>query len=592
MSNISSFASHIRILAILALLTSGCESSQHEDARGGVSDSRAVAQLGGSDEAPNPLHGGAPHSEAIADLSGSAHEAASALLRTTTSPSNARIPMLRWPVGRANHDGVFVQLGPDTDPASGSWTDWECYPQFTYDGHRGTDIMVYNFRMMDQGVPVLAAASGLVTRVVSDEFDRNYWTPYVGQPNGINIRHDDGSNSQYFHLRTHSASVIPGDRVEAGQFIAYIGSSGSSPNPHLHFELWENGISRDPNQGACNARSSLWSDSFDHPASSELTILDWDVFLDTDLAGAENNNYLGDTRLKNRPFRPVTVAASEPTLGVWVQVQGMIGARYDVVIRDNAGVEFGRQSKGVVFPRSVQWHALYFDFGVDSREGPQGLWEIELIRDGVTQGTRELLVTEETTFPLRFFPLAGRSLVHKGASITDTLRVRSASGPVQYRLHGAGTGVRLELPNLLVVDEGAALPTRNTFFQVVATDQRGLADTMYYHLVNPDAPLEGVATHRAVVEIPEAGRLDSAFPNPFSVSTTLRFTTESAVDPHLVVFDMLGREIRRRSLGLLPPGTHPIAINRGALAPGIYLAAIRSATGVATSMITVVADGR
>lgn len=563
MSTISSFASHIRILATLALLTSGCESSQHEDIHGGVSRSGAIAELGGS-----------------------AHEAPGALLRTTTSPSNARIPMLEWPVGRASHDGVFVQLGPDTDPASGSWTDWECYPQFTYDGHRGTDIMVYNFRMMDQGVPVLAAASGLVTWVVSDEFDRNYWTPYVGQPNGINIRHDDGSNSQYFHLRTHSASVVPGDRVEAGQFIAYIGSSGSSPNPHLHFELWENGISRDPNQGACNARSSLWSDSFDHPASTELTILDWDVFLDTDLAGAENNNYLGDTRLKNRPFRPATVAASEPTLGVWVQVQGMVGARYDIVIRDNAGVEFARQTKGVVFPRSVQWHALYFDFGVDTREGPQGLWEIELLRDGVTQGTREMLVAEETTFPLRFFPLAGRSLLHNGGSLRDTLRVRSASGSVHYSLHGAGAGVSLE-SNVVVIAENAALPTRNTFFQVVAADQRGLADTMYYHVVNPNAPLEGVATHRAVIDLPPAGRLDAAFPNPFSVSTTLRFTTESTVEPDLVVFDVLGREVRRRSLGSLPPGTHPIAVNRGALAPGVYLVAIRSASGAQTSTITV-----
>ncbi|NNE71780.1 MAG: peptidoglycan DD-metalloendopeptidase family protein [Rhodothermales bacterium] len=501
-------------------------------------------------------------------------------------PGESRLPMLEWPIGWANHDGVFVQLGPDTDSATGSWTDWECYPQFTYDGHRGTDIMAYNFRLMDQGVPVVAAAPGLVTWVVSDQFDRNYWTPYIGQPNGLNIRHADGSSSQYFHLRQHSISVVPGDRVESGQFIGFIGSSGSSPNPHLHFELWENGISRDPNQGPCNPRLSLWSTEFDHPGGSDFTLLDWDVFLDTDLAGAENNNYLGDKRLKNRPFRPLTVAASEPTLGVWVQMQGQIGAVYEVRVLDHAGNEFARQSKGISFSRSVQWHVLYFDFDAASMEGPEGEWQVELLRDGHPTESRRFQVADQTTFPLRFFPLAGRTLLHTGSTLRDTLRVRSGSGTVAYELVDAPAGVSVE-SGVTIVSDSAVLPTRNTHFKVAATDSRGLADTMYYHLVNPNGPLEGVATSVRRPDVPTGFRIQSAYPNPFVDEVTILLTTRVSADTELTVYDMLGREVRRRSLGHLAAGDHSISVARDRLAPGNYLAVIRAGSGTATHGLTV-----
>ncbi|MBO6574781.1 MAG: peptidoglycan DD-metalloendopeptidase family protein [Rhodothermales bacterium] len=505
--------------------------------------------------------------------------------------SIARIPELIWPLGRAEWDGIFLQLGPDTDPAAGTWQDWECHAQFTYDGHRGTDVMAYNFRIMDQGVPVLAAADGLVTWTQTGNFDRNYWTPYIGLPNGINIRHNDGSNSQYFHLRTHSVSVVPGDRVEAGQVIGYVGSSGSSPNPHLHFELWENGISRDPNQGSCNSRLSLWKEPIVHPATRELSILDWDVFLDTDLSGSENNNYIGDKRLKNRPFRPLEVARSEPELGIWVQLQGMIGATYQVRILDPTGAEFDVLNKGVIFARSVQWHALYtgWEERVSAMESPEGVWTVELLQDGAPVRSKTFTVGDNTVFPLRFFPLAGRSIKLDGGVKRDTLRVRHSVGTVAYELVDAPAGVSL-VDNHVLIDPSAAFPTRNAEFQVIASDEAGRTDTMYYHVVSPGKPLGGTSVSRQAPEVPPARLQLETFPNPSAGWLSLAADLPSAGPVMITVYDLLGRSRLQIDLGQRSAGTHSGRLDLRGLSAGVYQVSLE-AGGVAESRSVVLRPG-
>ena len=44
----------------------------------------------------------------------------------------------------------------------------------------------------------------------------------------------------------HELSVHEGDRVEAGQVVAYMGESGQASGPHLHFEIWRQGEAVDP----------------------------------------------------------------------------------------------------------------------------------------------------------------------------------------------------------------------------------------------------------------------------------------------------------------------------------------------------------
>ena len=60
-------------------------------------------------------------------------------IESSPTPSG-QVPKLGWPVDFANHESVFIQLHPDTDPATGTWRDFQCNAPFTYDGHRGTDF--------------------------------------------------------------------------------------------------------------------------------------------------------------------------------------------------------------------------------------------------------------------------------------------------------------------------------------------------------------------------------------------------------------------------------------------------------------------
>lgn len=60
----------------------------------------------------------------------------------------------------------------------------------------------------------------------------------------VQIDHADGLVTRYAQLQM--AAVEPGDRVEAGQMIARVGSTGRSTGPHLHFEVWLHDRQYDP----------------------------------------------------------------------------------------------------------------------------------------------------------------------------------------------------------------------------------------------------------------------------------------------------------------------------------------------------------
>ncbi|HEY8117695.1 MAG TPA: M23 family metallopeptidase [Methylophilaceae bacterium] len=94
--------------------------------------------------------------------------------------------------------------------------------------HEGLDFMA------EIGTPIYAAAGGIVTSAEQ--------TPDYGKI--IKIDHGSGLETRYAH--TSQMLVKAGDRVEKGQLIGRVGSTGRSTGAHLHFEVRLNGAALDP----------------------------------------------------------------------------------------------------------------------------------------------------------------------------------------------------------------------------------------------------------------------------------------------------------------------------------------------------------
>jgi murein DD-endopeptidase MepM/ murein hydrolase activator NlpD len=61
----------------------------------------------------------------------------------------------------------------------------------------------------------------------------------------IELRHLNGITTRYGHLRGFARNIRSGTRVQQGQIIGYVGSTGLATGPHLHYEFRMNGVARD-----------------------------------------------------------------------------------------------------------------------------------------------------------------------------------------------------------------------------------------------------------------------------------------------------------------------------------------------------------
>ncbi|MEM1371010.1 MAG: M23 family metallopeptidase, partial [Pseudomonadota bacterium] len=80
------------------------------------------------------------------------------------------------------------------------------------------------------GTPILAAGKGTITYAGRKGANGNY----------VRIRHANGYQTSYSHMRRFAPGVKTGVRVRQGQVIGYVGSTGLSSGPHLHFEVLVN----------------------------------------------------------------------------------------------------------------------------------------------------------------------------------------------------------------------------------------------------------------------------------------------------------------------------------------------------------------
>ena len=91
--------------------------------------------------------------------------------------------------------------------------------------HRGTDFAA------PSGTPIMASGSGSVTRA--------RWCG--GGGNCVKIKHNSTYETIYAHMKAFAKGVKEGRKVKQGQIIGYVGSTGLSTGPHLHYEVIVNG---------------------------------------------------------------------------------------------------------------------------------------------------------------------------------------------------------------------------------------------------------------------------------------------------------------------------------------------------------------
>ncbi|MEX2549375.1 MAG: peptidoglycan DD-metalloendopeptidase family protein [Nitriliruptoraceae bacterium] len=94
------------------------------------------------------------------------------------------------------------------------------------------------------GTTVIAAASGTVVHVTASCHPTSSWGCGGGFGNYVTVAHADGMATIYAHLST--VSIGAGQQVDAGTTIGGVGNSGNSYGPHLHLEVRDAGIPREP----------------------------------------------------------------------------------------------------------------------------------------------------------------------------------------------------------------------------------------------------------------------------------------------------------------------------------------------------------
>lgn len=97
------------------------------------------------------------------------------------------------------------------------------------DSHQAIDYAAEN------GTPIRSVGSGTVTRAGWSSAGYGYLTA---------IRHNSTYTTRYAHQS--KILVSPGEHVKQGEVIGYVGSTGLSTGPHLHYEIWKHGVKTNP----------------------------------------------------------------------------------------------------------------------------------------------------------------------------------------------------------------------------------------------------------------------------------------------------------------------------------------------------------
>ncbi len=221
----------------------------------------------------------------------------------------------------------FIQKFVDMAPGD-TYEDFRCQ-HMTSDKHKGTDFRLKDFTELDRNIPVLAAADGVVAALRDGEPDINVndnpnYDPSKGCGNAVILRHEKKWTSWYCHLKQGSIAVENGQKILAGDVLGYVGLSGNTEFPHLHFQIEQNKTPVDPftlsgMESGCgkDQKSTLWSKE----AQTKLaaTINETTAILNYGISGDEITDA---KKARSGGYALQTLRRDADALILWVDIMG------------------------------------------------------------------------------------------------------------------------------------------------------------------------------------------------------------------------------------------------------------------------------
>lgn len=141
--------------------------------------------------------------------------------------------------------------------------------------HRGVDFAA------PRGTPIYAAGDGVIEK-------RQRWSTFG---NYMRIRHGDGFATAYAHMKSFAKGYAVGSRVKQGVVIGYVGTTGRSTGPHLHYEVHKNGSQVNPMKVRFPASKSLTGEELvAFQAARQATDVAWaQIFAERDVASLDRD---------------------------------------------------------------------------------------------------------------------------------------------------------------------------------------------------------------------------------------------------------------------------------------------------------------
>ena len=425
---------------------------------------------------------------------------APAPMTAPTRETTARV-LFGWPLAwPLSHPHLRIVDYVDEDPTNGIVRDY-MGDTYAYDGHQGTDINLNSFRDMDAGVPIRAAANGRVYFVEDQNYDREVDGPHSVPGNGIGVVHEDGTYAIYWHIRTNSAMVQPGEYVREGQPIAMVGSAGTTTNPHLHFEVGDalQGGVVDPWGGPFNPLPSRWKAQEPYVGHTPLRMMSLSVTTNAEFANeGDISSWWG---FKNQSDQPLVFGIDEPNLKVWSLVSGVTRTPFVVEVRKPDGTLFARLDGAVPVRANGQTFQFWdVPFAGAVSAADYGSWTARAFYSGAEVFADTFVVGETSRYAPRFYWISGRSFHASAERREDIVQMSYLGAPVEsltFALEDAPSNVSLRTDEsgqpIVVIDPiGADMANvRSREFTLSATDPYGAQDRMHYHLVNDGASTLG-----------------------------------------------------------------------------------------------------